>query len=65
MKTHPYADKYPMLPADELAELTQSIRAAYDLDSEAGHLVTTTMHTLRAVTIGDLIADTPEGGDLA
>ncbi|OFS73873.1 hypothetical protein HMPREF3167_06200 [Trueperella sp. HMSC08B05] len=27
MKTHPYADKYPMLPADELAELTQSIRA--------------------------------------
>lgn len=27
MKSHPYADKYPMLPADELAELAESIRA--------------------------------------
>lgn len=27
MKTHPYADKFPMLPADELAELAESIRA--------------------------------------
>ena len=25
MKTHPYADKFPMLPADELAELAESI----------------------------------------
>lgn len=27
MKAHPYADKFPMLPADELAELAESIRA--------------------------------------
>ncbi|VEI13250.1 ParB N-terminal domain-containing protein [Trueperella bialowiezensis] len=27
MRTHPYADKYPMLPDDELAELAESIRA--------------------------------------
>lgn len=43
----------------------QTARAAYDLDSEAGRNINDAMYTLRAVTIGDLIADTRQGGDAA